>query len=434
MVDIDEQVLIDYNNAMENFKENITSYEDMVKYYSNWINGKVDYVPNVFGKCGNDDQSNLLQKLLSFGFLITNWRKGLKKDDIEYRSYVCGFISRKLVIKNLKHIDWSQLTDIIYSWVPLDVIEENNEIRFNVGKRNNIQDTNIWFNSTYEYLWTFEEYMSDELQEELVENYVYIQFVDEQWFRGDYLLETLIKVIESCEHKMNINFDNEFESEDDPYSNSDSNDNSDFGYEDSDHENAMLNFKETVESYEDVLIYYNNWMNQKIDYIPGNSCKGHLAEDSQKQVHLLQKLLSLGFLTTSSQDGLKTDTTEQRAYVHGFMTKDLINELEVKLKEKDTDILFDKRNVTSYHNEVDNETKINVTIFNGKQCTNSWFNSNYTDMLIMKQDMNKKLKKEFYNNMIWVQFVDSVWYRSNYLLETLIELIESSPHKMNLQF
>ncbi len=93
------------------------------------------------------------------------------------------------------------MRDIIYSWslIKRKYPNENNIIQIVVTKFYNEDNTVCRFNMEgHPYLETFNEFMSKKLSKEIIDDMVYIQFVDEIWGRSDYLLKTLIKVIQSC--------------------------------------------------------------------------------------------------------------------------------------------------------------------------------------------------------------------------------------------
>lgn len=150
---------------------------------------------------------------------------------------------------------------------------------------------------------------------------------------------------------------------------------------------------------------------------PPYYCTTFVDEETFPLVDLLVKMNSKGFYTTSSQPGMGNNNADhkQRAYVTGFITKDLLKKFKYSLPE---DILVQ---VLTFEEEyiynTFSENSMVVTKLKKEEFT--WCGGD-TDFELL---LETKVKSWMVDNLYFVSLVDSTWYRSDYLFQFVDKIL-----------
>lgn len=103
--------------------------------------------------------------------------------------------------------------------------------------------------------------------------------------------------------------------------------------DDSNHEMEFYNIKNAFKSFDELIQYNIDWINNKLS---NNVISGALCFADDGQFHsepvmvrkdLMIKLNKLGFLTSGSQSGINYNNIIERAYVEGYIHNDKVKQL-----------------------------------------------------------------------------------------------------------
>ena len=183
----------------------------------------------------------------------------------------------------------------------------------------------------------------------------------------------------------------------------------------------------SAQTFEDLIAGYLKYLNGEITRVP--TYAGELEPDTIPQLGVLKRINKLGFLTIDSQDGLHEkegeEETYQRAYVHGFMRKDVYNRFSSKMIA--TDLICMGYPIT--RDPCNTGMSIVVTRERGEATGRKW--RDYTQMPLSVLDQSDWELLVSYSPKVLIEkddiyqvtIIDPVWKRSNYLMEVVHKML-----------
>lgn len=175
-----------------------------------------------------------------------------------------------------------------------------------------------------------------------------------------------------------------------------------------------------AESFDDLCELMAQYINDAITYQPGYLSE-KLAEETY-EYDLTEILISLNnsdFLTLGSQPGMKTEDWKQRAYVHGFVSPQVISQLrEVTIS---SNVVVDDSLLP-----IPTSSRIPISIDLVEDTTHTWLPFPAEHILShLRDDCRDKLIDEIEENFYSVRIFDAQWGRNDYLWNMLEEFFIS---------
>ena len=209
------------------------------------------------------------------------------------------------------------------------------------------------------------------------------------------------------------------------------------------HEEILHAVFSEVKTFEDLIEGYTKYYNGEIPVSPNSA--GPVEEETFNQLNLIKTINQAGFLTTDSQDGItkkgiikgiEWEIVErryiegiigneyeivQRATVQGFMRKKLYDKLYSFIKKTDL-IIFGYDILTE---EFRTKLKILVTFqkSNSVETDLSHINIISYGKSLWDSITAYSPKMQEHNDIYFVTIFDPTWKRSNYMLETIHNIL-----------